>query len=207
MTERLRQILKRYWGYDDFRPLQLETIESVCAGRDTLVLMPTGGGKSVIYQVPGLALDGVCIVVTPLIALMKDQIDQLRRRRILAESIHSGMQPRDIDRILDNCVYGDVKFLYIAPERIDSELFRTRFAKMRVSLLAVAAGLTAARCRRVSLPLLAAVVLGYQAIGTLGEWAMTGSLRAALQDFRIGLPGMSLQILGGWAFMRWILRR
>lgn len=137
MTERLRQILKRYWGYDDFRPLQLETIESVCAGRDTLVLMPTGGGKSVIYQVPGLALDGVCIVVTPLIALMKDQIDQLRRRRILAESIHSGMQPRDIDRILDNCVYGDVKFLYIAPERIDSELFRTRFAKMRVSLLAV----------------------------------------------------------------------
>ena len=94
MTERLRQILKRYWGYDDFRPLQLETIESVCAGRDTLVLMPTGGGKSVIYQVPGLTLDGVCIVVTPLIALMKDQIDQLRRRRILAESIHSGMQPR-----------------------------------------------------------------------------------------------------------------
>ena len=104
MTERLRQILKRYWGYDDFRPLQLETIESVCAGRDTLVLMPTGGGKSVIYQVPGLALDGVCIVVTPLIALMKDQIDQLRRRRILAQDrsgrqgipVHSGGQHRTL---------------------------------------------------------------------------------------------------------------
>ncbi len=137
MTEKLHDILKRYWGYERFRPLQLETIESVCAGRDTLVLMPTGGGKSIVYQVPALALDGVCVVVTPLIALMKDQIDNLRRRRILAEAIHSGMTPRDIDRILDNCVYGDVKFLYIAPERIDSEMFRTRFAKMKVSLLAV----------------------------------------------------------------------
>lgn len=137
MAENLHQILKRYWGYDDFRPLQLETIHAVCAGQDTLVLMPTGGGKSVIYQVPALALNGVCIVVTPLIALMKDQIDTLRKKRILAESIHSGMHGRDIDRILDNCIYGDVKFLYISPERIDSDLFRVRFAKMNVSLLAV----------------------------------------------------------------------
>ena len=135
--EKLLETLKRHWGYERFRPLQLETIEDVCAGRDTLVLMPTGGGKSVVYQVPALASEGVCVVVTPLIALMKDQIDRLRSRRILAESIHSGMSPRDIDRILDNCVYGSVKFLYIAPERIDSELFRTRFGKMRVSLLAV----------------------------------------------------------------------
>lgn len=135
--EKLLETLRRYWGYERFRPLQLETIEDVCAGRDTLVLMPTGGGKSVVYQVPALASEGVCVVVTPLIALMKDQIDRLRSRRILAESIHSGMSPRDIDRILDNCVYGSVKFLYIAPERIDSELFRTRFGKMRVSLLAV----------------------------------------------------------------------
>ncbi len=137
MTEKLYDILKRHWGYERFRPLQLETIESVCAGQDTLVLMPTGGGKSIVYQVPALALEGVCVVVTPLIALMKDQIDNLRRRRILAEAIHSGMTPRDIDRILDNCIYGDVKFLYIAPERIDSDMFRMRFAKMKVSLLAV----------------------------------------------------------------------
>ena len=108
--EKLLETLKRHWGYERFRPLQLETIEDVCAGRDTLVLMPTGGGKSVVYQVPALASEGVCVVVTPLIALMKDQIDRLRSRRILAESIHSGMSPRDIDRILDNCVYGSVKF-------------------------------------------------------------------------------------------------
>lgn len=137
MADVLHEILKRYWGYDRFRPLQLETIEAVRSGRDTLVLMPTGGGKSVIYQVPALASEGVCVVVTPLIALMKDQIDKLRGRRILAESIHSGMSPREIDRILDNCVYGDVRFLYVSPERIDSELFRMRYAKMRVSLLAV----------------------------------------------------------------------
>ena len=99
--EKLLETLKRHWGYERFRPLQLETIEDVCAGRDTLVLMPTGGGKSVVYQVPALASEGVCVVVTPLIALMKDQIDRLRSRRILAESIHSGMSPRDIDRILD----------------------------------------------------------------------------------------------------------
>ena len=137
MPQDFHRILKQYWGYDEFRPLQLETIESVAAGRDTLVLMPTGGGKSVVYQVPALAAEGLCVVITPLIALMKDQIDRLRSRRILAEAIHSGIAPRDVDRILDNCVYGDVKFLYISPERIDSEMFRMRFAKMPVSLIAV----------------------------------------------------------------------
>lgn len=130
-------ILKKYWGHDTFRPLQLETIESVAAGRDTLVLMPTGGGKSVIYQVPALASEGVCIVITPLISLMKDQVDRLRSRRILAEAIHGGRGRQEIDRVLDNCIYGDVKFLYISPERVDSELFRMRFAKMKVSLIAV----------------------------------------------------------------------
>ena len=129
--------LKRYWGYDSFRPVQEEIIRSVCQGRDTLALMPTGGGKSLTYQVPTMAREGLCIVVTPLIALMKDQVDRLRARRIPAVAIHSGLSPRQIDIALDNCAYGDVKFLYIAPERIDSELFRTRFAKMRVSLLAV----------------------------------------------------------------------
>lgn len=132
-----REILHKYWGYDQFRPLQAETIEAVCGGRDALVLMPTGGGKSVVYQVPGLAMEGVCVVITPLISLMKDQIDKLRQRKIRAEAIHSGMTPRDIDRILDNCVYGSVKFLYIAPERIDSEMFRMRFSRMRISLIAV----------------------------------------------------------------------
>lgn len=130
-------ILRRYWGYDTFRPLQQQAIESVGAGKDTLVLMPTGGGKSIVFQVPALATDGVCVVITPLVSLMKDQVDQLRRRHILAEAIHGGLSPRDIDRLLDNCIYGDVKFLYISPERIDSELFRTRYARMRVSLLTV----------------------------------------------------------------------
>ena len=125
-------ILKKYWGHDTFRPLQLETIESVAA-----VLMPTGGGKSLIYQVPALASEGVCIVITPLISLMKDQVDRLRSRRILAEAIHGGRGRQEIDRVLDNCIYGDVKFLYISPERVDSELFRMRFAKMKVSLIAV----------------------------------------------------------------------
>ena len=130
-------ILRRYWGYDAFRPLQQQAIESAGAGRDTLVLMPTGGGKSLVFQVPALAVEGVCVVITPLVSLMKDQVDQLHRRRILAEAIHGGLSSRDIDRILDNCIYGDVKFLYISPERIDSELFRARFARMRVSFLTV----------------------------------------------------------------------
>ena len=112
---RYQAILKRYWGYDSFRPLQLDAIKSIASGQDTLVLMPTGGGKSIIYQVPTLASTGVCIVITPLIALMKDQVDRLRKHRILAEAIHAGRSHREIDRILDNCIYGDVKFLYISP--------------------------------------------------------------------------------------------
>ena len=134
---RYQAILKRYWGYDSFRPLQLDAIKSIASGQDTLVLMPTGGGKSIIYQVPTLASTGVCLVITPLIALMKDQVDRLRKHRILAEAIHAGRSHREIDRILDNCIYGDVKFLYISPERIDSEMFRMRCARMDVALIAV----------------------------------------------------------------------
>lgn len=134
---RYQAILKRYWGYDSFRPLQLDAIKSIASGQDTLVLMPTGGGKSIIYQVPTLASTGVCIVITPLIALMKDQVDRLRKHRILAEAIHAGRSHREIDRILDNCIYGDIKFLYISPERIDSEMFRMRCARMNVALIAV----------------------------------------------------------------------
>ena len=137
MESRLRDILKKYWGYDDFRPMQREIIESVMSGRDTLALMPTGGGKSIIYQLPTLANEGLCIVVTPLIALMKDQVDRLRRRGIQAVAIHSGVAARQIDIALDNCVYGDMKFLYLAPERLASETFRLRVQRMNVSLLAV----------------------------------------------------------------------
>ncbi len=123
-ADKIFEVLKRYWGFTEFRPVQERIIRSAMAGRDTLALMPTGGGKSLTYQVPGLAQPGLCIVVTPLIALMKDQVDRLRARRIPAVAIHSGLSPRQIDIALDNCVYGDVKFLYVAPERLATEAFR-----------------------------------------------------------------------------------
>ena len=137
MEQKLLDTLKQYWQYDSFRPMQREAIESVLSGRDTLVLMPTGGGKSIIYQLPTLAGDGLCIVITPLIALMKDQVDALRRRGIPAVAVHSGLTSRQIDIALDNCIYGDIKFLYIAPERVSSEMFRLRVDRMNVTLLAV----------------------------------------------------------------------
>ena len=131
------ETLSRWWGYKEFRPGQREVIERVMAGRDTLALMPTGAGKSLIYQVPTMAREGLCVVVTPLVALMKDQVDNLHRRGINAVAIHGGMSPRSIDIALDNCVYGDVKFLYVAPERLRSEIFVARVQKMNVSLIAV----------------------------------------------------------------------
>ncbi len=137
MEQKLLETLKKYWHYDSFRPMQQEAMEAVLEGRDTLVLMPTGGGKSIIYQLPTLVSEGLCIVVTPLIALMKDQVDRLRRMGIPAVAIHSGLSSRQIDIALDNCVYGDVKFLYVAPERLSSEMFRLRVDRMNVSLLAV----------------------------------------------------------------------
>ena len=137
MEQKLLDTLRKHWGYNSFRPMQREAIESILAGRDTLVLMPTGGGKSIIYQLPTLVSDGVCIVVTPLIALMKDQVDSLRRRGIPAVAIHSGLTEKQIDTAYDNCIYGDVQFLYVAPERLSSDVFRMRVDKMKVSLLAV----------------------------------------------------------------------
>ncbi len=131
------QILLKYWGYPQFRSLQREIIDSVLGGRDTLALMPTGGGKSITYQVPALMREGVCIVVSPLIALMKDQVDGLRRRGVSAVAIHSGLSRKEIDRILDNCIYGDIKFLYLSPERVETELFLLRLQKMKVSMIAV----------------------------------------------------------------------
>ena len=136
-TNDIHALLKRYWGYDTFRPMQERIIRSVMDGRDTLALMPTGGGKSLTYQIPALAGPGLCIVVTPLIALMKDQTDRLRAKRIPAAAIHSGLSPRQIDIALDNCAYGDTKFLYAAPERLATEAFRLRVQRMNVRLLAV----------------------------------------------------------------------
>lgn len=130
-------ILKKYWNYDDFRPLQREIIESVMGGNDTVVLLPTGGGKSITYQVPALALEGVTIVISPLIALMQDQVDFLKKRGINAVAINSSMTYSQIDAALDNCAYGDVKLLYIAPERANTSLFRTRVLRMNVALIAV----------------------------------------------------------------------
>ncbi|MFD2574013.1 ATP-dependent DNA helicase RecQ [Spirosoma soli] len=133
----VRQILQQFWGYSTFRPMQEDVVNTVLARQDALVLMPTGGGKSICFQVPTLAMKGVCIVVTPLIALMKDQVEQLRRRGIPAAAIYSGMHYREIDTILDNCIYGNTKFLYVSPERLRTELVIERVKQMVVCLLAV----------------------------------------------------------------------
>ncbi|HEY1006110.1 MAG TPA: ATP-dependent DNA helicase RecQ, partial [Sphingobacteriaceae bacterium] len=133
----IHQILKQFWGYDNFRPMQEEIICSVLDKKDTLALMPTGGGKSVCFQVPALSLPGICLVVSPLIALMKDQVSNLRKRGVKAVAIVSGMGKREIDILLDNCIYGDIKFLYISPERLLSDLVRERIRYMNVSLIAV----------------------------------------------------------------------
>ena len=130
-------ILKQYWGYDHFRSLQEEIIASVYAGNDTLGLMPTGGGKSLTFQVPALLMDGICIVVTPLIALMKDQVDALRQKSIKATMVHSGMSHPEIVVALENCIFGDYKFLYVSPERLGSDLFIAKLKDMNVCLIAV----------------------------------------------------------------------
>src|SRR6056297_2522235 len=132
-----RQLLEKYWGFKEFRPLQEDIIHSVMEGRDTLALLPTGGGKSITFQIPALAREGICLVITPLIALMKDQVDGLNRRGIKAMAIYSGMSKREIDLALDNCIFGDYKFLYLSPERISTELFKARVTKMKVNLVAV----------------------------------------------------------------------
>ena len=131
------EILKQYWGYDSFRNLQQDIIESIGAGRDTLGLMPTGGGKSITFQVPALAKPGLCIVITPLIALMKDQVQNLRKRGIKAVAVYSGMTRQEIIVALENCIFGDYKFLYISPERLDTEIFRSKLRSMKVSMITV----------------------------------------------------------------------
>ena len=130
-------ILRKYWGYQDFRPLQEDIIHSVCEGKDTLGLMPTGGGKSITFQVPAMTMDGICLVVTPLIALMKDQVDNLRKVGIKATAVYSGMAQQEIITQLENCIFGDYKFLYVSPERLKTDLFRIKLQAMKVCLLVV----------------------------------------------------------------------
>lgn len=130
-------ILKQYWGYDQFRPLQADIIQSIASGNDTLGLMPTGGGKSLTFQVPALAMEGVCVVVTPLIALMKDQVENLKSRNILAAAIYSGMSNDEILTTLDNCIYGAYKFLYVSPERLSTAVFIEKIKLAKVCIIAV----------------------------------------------------------------------
>ena len=135
--DKFAEILGEYWGYEDFRGIQREIIQSIAAGHDTLGLMPTGGGKSITFQVPALATDGVCLVITPLIALMKDQVNHLRQRGIKAYAIYAGMSHGEILTVLDNCVYGGVTLLYVSPERLSSELFLARLSHMNVSFITI----------------------------------------------------------------------
>lgn len=130
-------VLKKFWGYDAFRSLQSDIIQSVLDGQDTLALMPTGGGKSICFQVPALCQEGICIVISPLIALMKDQVHNLRSRNIPAAAIYSGMHYKEIDRTFDNCIYGNVKLLYLSPERLVTDLAKERISRMHVNLIAV----------------------------------------------------------------------
>ena len=135
--DRYQEILREYWGYPDFRGIQRDIIESIASGKDTLGLMPTGGGKSLTFQVPALAQEGVCIVVTPLIALMKDQVQHLRQRGILADAIYAGKSRSEIVQILENCIFGGVKILYVSPERLGSEIFQVKLRHIHVSFITV----------------------------------------------------------------------
>ncbi|HTM92668.1 MAG TPA: DEAD/DEAH box helicase, partial [Flavisolibacter sp.] len=136
MTD-VQGILKRYWGYDEFRPLQKEIIQSVLDGKDTLAILPTGGGKSICFQVPALAQKGICIVVSPLIALMKDQVENLKKRDIPALLIHSGMKRIDVMQTLKNATHDYFKFLYVSPERLETSLFNEYLPGLNVNLIAV----------------------------------------------------------------------
>ena len=137
MADQFQLILQKYWGYPDFRGIQRNIIESIVCGRDTLGLMPTGGGKSITFQVPALVKEGVCIVITPLIALMKDQVQHLRERGILADAIYADKSRNEILQTLDNCIFGGVKILYVSPERLASELFQTKLKHIHVSFITV----------------------------------------------------------------------
>ena len=133
--KKAKEILKKYWGFDSFRPLQEDIVDSVIYGHDTAAILPTGGGKSICFQVPGMALEGLTLVISPLIALMEDQVTTLRKKGIDAEMITSSMTYREIDIALDNARFGNMKFLYTSPERIKTPLFISRFKLMKIGLI------------------------------------------------------------------------
>ena len=135
--DQYQQILTKYWGFTSFKPLQEEIIRSVVEGKDTLGLMPTGGGKSITFQVPALAQEGICLVITPLIALMKDQVNRLNELEIKSLAIHSGMTAEEIDNALENAVFGDYKFLYISPERISTRIFQAKVTRLNLSMVVI----------------------------------------------------------------------
>ena len=135
--DQYQQILTKYWGFTSFKPLQEEIIRSVAEGKDTLGLMPTGGGKSITFQVPALAEEGICLVITPLIALMKDQVNRLNELEIKSLAIHSGMTAEEIDNTLENAVFGDYKFLYISPERISTRVFQAKVTRLNLSMVVI----------------------------------------------------------------------
>ena len=137
MAQSPKTILKKYWNFDEFRPPQEEIIKTVLSGKDCLALLPTGGGKSICFQIPALLGEGITLVISPLIALMKDQVNNLQKKGIEAQAIYSGMHYKEIDRILDNCIYGKTKLLYVSPERLHTDVFKSRFASMKVDLIAV----------------------------------------------------------------------
>ena len=137
MQEKALNILEKYWGFREFRPQQLEVIESILEGKDTLTLFPTGGGKSICFQVPALMQDGICIVVSPLISLMEDQVNALLQKNIKAMAITGGISYADLDRNLDNCIFGNFKFLYLSPERLQQEIVKERLKQMNINLIAI----------------------------------------------------------------------
>jgi len=134
---RLNQLLQRYWGFTSFRSPQEQIIQSVLSGRDTIALLPTGGGKSLCYQLPALAVDGKVLVISPLISLMQDQVRALEQKNIMAKAIHSGLEPSMVDALLDNFVHGPLKILYVSPERVQTEVFQTRFYMANVAFIAI----------------------------------------------------------------------
>jgi len=137
LPDKYREALARYWGFTSFRPLQEEIIEAITSGKDVLGLLPTGGGKSITFQIPAVADEGICLVITPLIALMKDQVNRLRSMNIKAMAIHSGMTREEVEISIDNCLYGDYKLLYVSPERLQTPIFRSRLPRFNFSLVAV----------------------------------------------------------------------
>ena len=164
-------ILKEYWGFDSFRPPQKKIIEEALMGNDVLALLPTGAGKSICFQIPALCTDGICIVISPLIALMNDQVSRLKKTGIKAEFISTGMSPKKMDYVLDNCIYGDTKFLYLSPERLNSIFVRERLKRMKINYIAVDEAHCISQWGHDFRP-------AYRSVVQIREWAQSASIIA-----------------------------